>query len=165
MKARDNCPFLLTLSIRMAQSLSNPSRPPDLQPGRTVILARGGMADGCLALFGGRVRWTEMPRAEDRGVADHVHALFDLHRTVALSDVVGQIKAESRRMIKPDKRSEILPGRLGVGAFAVSASNLDQVVGLHRPAETSCRRRRFRTNSGRSWSGIEWRTIERYVWD
>lgn len=62
------------------------------------------------------------------GVADHVHALFDLHRTVALAEVVGQVKAESSKWIKQEKGIRDFAWQAGYGAFAVSASSLDQVV-------------------------------------
>jgi putative transposase len=37
---------------------------------------------------------------EMNNVADHVHALFDLHRTVALSDVVMHVKKGTSRWLK-----------------------------------------------------------------
>ena len=37
------------------------------------------------------------------GVRDHVHILFEQHRTVALSHLVGEIKTESTKWIKRHK--------------------------------------------------------------
>jgi REP element-mobilizing transposase RayT len=99
------------------------------------------------------------------GVADHVHALFDLHRTVALSEVVGQVKAESSKWIKQEKGVTEFSWQAGYGAFAVRASNLDQVMGYiarqeHHHAKTTFQDE-FRLFLERHRVAFD----ERYVWD
>ena len=99
------------------------------------------------------------------GVDDHVHILFDLGRTVALSDVAGQIKTESSKWIKRERGAPDFAWQAGYGAFSVSASNVDAVVDYiarqeEHHAKTTFQEefRAFLTRHGVSWD-------ERYVWD
>src|SRR5262249_915098 len=60
------------------------------------------------------------------GVADHVHLLFVLWRSMWISKVVEEMKKESSQWAK----QAIHPAfywQNGYGAFSVSASNVDQV--------------------------------------
>ena len=61
-------------------------------------------------------------------VEDHAHVLFDLARTVSVSQVVEDIKKSSSKWIKtqgPGFTSFAWPS--GYGAFAVSESNVETV--------------------------------------
>lgn len=61
-------------------------------------------------------------------VEDHVHLLFQLGRTVAISAVVEEVKKSSSKWIK--KRGHEFTGfswQAGYGAFAVSESNVEAV--------------------------------------
>ena len=61
-------------------------------------------------------------------VADHVHVLFDLARTVAVAAVVEDVKKASSKWINP--RGPEYAGfawQAGYGAFAVSESNVETV--------------------------------------
>jgi REP element-mobilizing transposase RayT len=61
-------------------------------------------------------------------VDDHVHALFELGRTVALSDVVEAVKRSSSRWIKTQGAEFAgFSWQSGYGAFAVSESNVGRV--------------------------------------
>jgi REP element-mobilizing transposase RayT len=99
------------------------------------------------------------------GVADHVHALFDLGRTQALSDVVGQIKAESSKWIKRERGVADFAWQAGYGGFSVSASNVESVVNYiarqeehHAVTSFQDEFRAFLTRHQVAWD-------ERYVWD
>ena len=59
------------------------------------------------------------------GVQDHVHILFEQHRTVALSHLVGEIKSESSKWIKRHKAVPSFAWQAGYGAFSVSSSNVE----------------------------------------
>lgn len=62
------------------------------------------------------------------GVEDHVHILSTLPKTMALSDFVRAIKAESSRWIKGvDSCYRVFSWQEGYGAFSVSASKIDVV--------------------------------------
>src|SRR5258708_2317030 len=61
-------------------------------------------------------------------VEDHVHILFELGRTVAVSNAVEEVKKTSSKWIKT-QGEEFVAFRWqgGYGAFAVSLSNVDDV--------------------------------------
>jgi putative transposase len=61
-------------------------------------------------------------------VADHVHILFELGRTVAVSDAVEQVKKISSKWIKTQgPEFARFTWQAGYGAFAVSQSNVTAV--------------------------------------
>jgi REP element-mobilizing transposase RayT len=61
-------------------------------------------------------------------VEDHVHILFDLSRTVAISNVVEEVKKTSSKWIKTqDGRFSEFAWQAGYGAFSVSESQIEAV--------------------------------------
>src|SRR6187549_1754508 len=62
------------------------------------------------------------------GVADHVHHLFRLGRTITLADAVGRLKTNSSLWVNQTRR---LPGRFhwqgGYAAFSVGKSEVETV--------------------------------------
>jgi putative transposase len=55
------------------------------------------------------------------GVADHVHLLFQLGRTIAIADAVGKIKSTSSAWVNQNHRlSDTFHWQAGYGAFSVS---------------------------------------------
>lgn len=63
------------------------------------------------------------------GVADHVHILCTLPKTMALSDFVRSIKANSSRWIKTlGKHYAGFEWQTGYGAFSVSPSVIDKTI-------------------------------------
>jgi REP element-mobilizing transposase RayT len=61
-------------------------------------------------------------------VEDHIHALFELSRTVTIATVAEEVKKSSSKWAKTQrpKLSEFA-WQTGYGTFAVSVSNIDQV--------------------------------------
>lgn len=80
------------------------------------------------------------------GVADHIHILLNIQPSIALSDLVRDIKANSSRWIN-DKR--FVRGKFqwqeGFGAFSYSLSQLDDVIGYIRRQEEHHRQVSFKT--------------------
>ena len=100
------------------------------------------------------------------GVADHVHTLFQLGRTIRIADAVGKIKSVSSAWINQtrDLASEF-HWQAGYAAFSVSQSNIDAVreYTLKQPKHHA--KQSFQEEL-RAWLRryeIEW--DERYVWD
>jgi REP element-mobilizing transposase RayT len=99
-------------------------------------------------------------------VEDHVHLLFDLARTVALSKVVEVVKKSSSKWIKTQGQEFAdFAWQAGYGAFAVSESNVDAVRSYianqrehHRTRDFQEEFRLFLARHGISHD-------ERYVWD
>ncbi|MEA5556252.1 IS200/IS605 family transposase [Nodularia spumigena] len=99
-------------------------------------------------------------------VEDHVHMLFELARTVAISEVVEDVKKFSSRWLKTQSGAlSDFAWQAGYGAFAVSYSNLPEVRAyIADQREHHCTRtfqdefRAFLTRHGVDFD-------ERYVWD
>ncbi|HLJ55761.1 MAG TPA: transposase [Chthonomonadaceae bacterium] len=99
-------------------------------------------------------------------VEDHIHILFALGRTVAVSKAVEEIKTTSSKWIKT--QGTAVGGfawQVGYGAFAVDMSSIarerDYIAGQakhHRVETFQDEYRRFLTEHGVSFD-------ERYVWD
>jgi putative transposase len=100
------------------------------------------------------------------GVADHVHMLFQLGRTITLADAIGKIKStssawvnESRGLVKP------FHWQAGYAVFSVSQSNVNRVLRYIRQQPEHHAKQSFQDEL-REWLRrykVEW--DERYVWD
>ena len=100
------------------------------------------------------------------GVADHVHMLFQLGRTITIAGAIGTIKSTSSAWVNQTRG---LPTEFhwqaGYGAFSVSQSNVEAVREYIRRQPEHHQRQSFQ-DEFREWLrryGIEW--DERYVWD
>ena len=100
------------------------------------------------------------------GVADHVHILCRLDRTITIADLVKELKRESSQWLKP-KGPELANfyWQKGYGAFSVSASNLEEVRAYIADQERHHQKLSFQDEFRflLQKHGIEW--DERYVWD
>lgn len=116
------------------------------------------------AYLGGTLNGIGCPAIAVGGVADHVHLLFVLGRTVAISTVVEEVKKESSKWCKGVIRPEFY-WQNGYGAFSVSPSNVEKVRIYIQSQEqhhaTMTFQDEYRELLRRH--GIEW--DERYVWD
>lgn len=100
------------------------------------------------------------------GIADHVHHLFQLGRTMTIADAVSKIKSSSSLWINQTRG---LPNpfqwQTGYAIFSVSQSVLDDVREYIRNQKEHHAKQSFQ-NELREWLakyGIEF--DERYVWD
>lgn len=100
------------------------------------------------------------------GVADHVHMLFQLGRTIAIADAIGKIKSSSSNWVNQTRGlSTEFHWQAGYAAFSVSQSNVDAVRQYIRRQPEHHARQSFQDEL-RDWLQryeIEW--DERYVWD
>ena len=101
------------------------------------------------------------------GVADHVHIVTSLPRTLTQSRLLEDIKKKSSGWIKG-----IEPGRYGkfswqrgYGAFSVSPSNRDDVVRYAANQEEHHRKQTFQEEYRTLLEKHEIEWDERYVWD
>jgi REP element-mobilizing transposase RayT len=62
------------------------------------------------------------------GVADHVHVLFQLARTISVADAIGKIKSTSSLWVNQTRGlAESFNWQAGYAAFSVSQSNVEAV--------------------------------------
>jgi REP element-mobilizing transposase RayT len=102
------------------------------------------------------------------GIADHVHALFALSRTMALADVVKEIKMSTSKWIKENGRwlgANSFYWQAGYGAFSVSVSNLDAVQTYIKNQEEHHRKLSFQDEMRKFFKRHKTEYDERYVWD
>lgn len=103
---------------------------------------------------------------EMNNVVDHVHLLFDLHRTEALSNVVMHLKKGTSRWLKeqsPDCRE--FDWQEGYGAFSLGRSQRGQLVRYIRKQQERHRGISYQDELRQFFNAYEIEYDERYVWD
>jgi REP-associated tyrosine transposase len=98
------------------------------------------------------------------GVADHVHLLFSLARTISLADLVRHLKTSSTKMMREKGRGDF-SWQTGYGAFSVSESNKDAVIAYIVDQEIHHRKMTFQEEIRALLKKHSVRFDERYVWD
>jgi REP element-mobilizing transposase RayT len=100
------------------------------------------------------------------GVADHVHMLFQLSRTLSISDAAGRIKSSSSGWVNDHKKPrQHFNWQAGYATFSVSQSNVEDVREYIRKQPERHASQSFQDEL-REWLrryDLEW--DERYVWD
>jgi REP element-mobilizing transposase RayT len=99
-------------------------------------------------------------------VEDHVHILFELSRTVSVSQAVEEVKKTSSKWIKTQGAGFAgFSWQAGYGAFAVSESNVpsvrEYIVGQQEHHRRKSFQEEFRAFLERHGVAYD----ERYVWD
>jgi REP element-mobilizing transposase RayT len=95
---------------------------------------------------------------------DHVHILFDLARTAAVSRVVEEVKKSSSRWMKTQGVSGF-SWQSGYGAFAVSRSRLDAVRKYVAEQHQHHQKRGYQDELRQLLVGHQIEFDERYIWD
>ncbi len=118
------------------------------------------------AYIGGICRRMESPLLVMGGVADHVHMLVSIGKTVALSDLMLNVKRDSSKWMKDrDAAFGAFGWQDGYFAFSVGASGTEAlrayIVGQKEHHKTIDFKDEMRTFLRRY--GIEW--DENHVWD
>jgi REP element-mobilizing transposase RayT len=100
------------------------------------------------------------------GVADHAHMLFQLGRTISISDAIGKIKSTSSLWINQTRGlSTPFHWQSGYAVFSVSQSNVESVREYIQRQPKHHEKQLFQDEL-REWLRryeIEW--DERYLWD
>jgi putative transposase len=95
---------------------------------RQNVLSKDGHGE-LFKYIGGIIRNNKCKHYIINGVEDHVHILIDIHPTVALSNIVKDIKTGSSSFIKS---KNLFPGFIGwqegYGAFSYHIKSLDTLV-------------------------------------
>lgn len=103
---------------------------------------------------------------EMNNVTDHVHILFDLHRTVALADVVMHVKKGTSRWLKEQSPEYArFDWQDGYGAFSLGQSQRNDAIRYVRDQLSHHRAVRFQDEFRKLLQAYEVEYDERYVWD
>lgn len=108
----------------------------------------------------------ECPAIIINSVDDHVHILFLLHRTVALSSAVGELKSSSSKWLKTQSDElAAFSWQVGFGAFSVSESNAPTVKTYITHQEEHHRKVTFQDELRTFFKKHQMEYDERYLWD
>ena len=108
----------------------------------------------------------QCPALKVGGMPDHVHALFSLHRTKTLADIVEEVKKCSSKWIKTkgdDYRD--FQWQAGYGAFSVSESAITSVREYIANQRTHHQDRDFQNELRVMLTKHKIEFDERYLWD
>ena len=99
------------------------------------------------------------------GTQDHLHILFRLARTKALSDVVQEVKTSTSKWIKQrDSRCHQFAWQDGYGAFSVSQSKAADVIRYIEGQKEHHRTQSFQDEFREFLRRYEVEFDEKYVW-
>ena len=98
------------------------------------------------------------------GVADHVHLLFGLSRTISLAELVKDLKTSSTKMMR-DKGHRDFSWQTGYGAFSVRESNKSAIIEYIVNQETHHRKMTFQEEIRVLLKKHSVCFDERYIWD
>jgi len=118
------------------------------------------------AYLAGTLKGLDCVPIEINSEPDHSHVLLLLTRTVALSDVVGQIKKSSNDWLrKQGPQFADFFWQAGFGAFSVSQSQVEDVRAYIRNQREHHRVKSFQEELRAFLKAYEVDFDERYVWD
>ena len=118
------------------------------------------------AYLAGICKQQESPAVVIGGVADHVHILNRLGRTIDLATLVREIKRDSAKWIKETHpKLQGFHWQAGYGAFSVSPSHVEAVVRYIKNQEEHHRTITFQEEFRRICKKYGVEIDERYVWD
>ena len=122
--------------------------------------------DGLHRYLAGVLQAMGCPTTLISSVEDHVHILFELGRTMAVSAVVEKVKVSSSRWMKSQgSRYGGFAWQNGYGAFAVSASDVGQVRAYLDSQREHHRQNTFQDEYRQALERHGVACDERYVWD
>jgi putative transposase len=115
---------------------------------------------------GGILRDLDSPALLMNSVEDHIHILFNLHRTKALSDVVGELKRATSVWAKEQgPQFNNFYWQAGFGGFSVSQSGVSGVKRYIAGQAEHHRKRSFQDEFREFLHRYEVPYDEKYVWD
>jgi putative transposase len=100
------------------------------------------------------------------GMPDHVHILLEQHRTIALSELVSKIKANSSRWVKQHPHGySSFSWQRGYGYFSVGRQQLEQVYQYIFNQKEHHRTIGFQEEMRLVYTKSQIAIDERYIWD
>jgi putative transposase len=134
--------------------------------GRQPFLFDFALRDEIHRYLGGVCNHLQCPVLRVGGVADHVHVLCRLTRSISIADLVQQMKRDSSKWLKS---RTVPPGKFqwqnGYGAFSVSPGHVEALIAYiqnqaehHKVESFQDEFRRLLTKYNLTWD-------ERYIWE
>ena len=118
------------------------------------------------AYLGGVCKELGCPVLAVGGVEDHVHILCLLSKTIALSELVGKVKANSSKWIKTKgEQYATFYWQNGYGGFSVNPTETEVVIKYIQNQEEHHKTRTFQEEYRLFLKKYQVEYDERYVWD
>jgi REP element-mobilizing transposase RayT len=133
---------------------------------RAPLMQNLALRDEMHKYLGGTCNNLDCPVLRVGGVADHIHILCRLGKTIAISDLVKELKRESSKWIKTKAPMlEDFYWQKGYGAFSVSPGHVEVLREHIANQEEHHRTETFQDELRRLLTkyGVQW--DERYLWD
>lgn len=105
------------------------------------------------------------PSFQTGGVADHVHILYLLHRTMSQADVVEEVKTSSSKWMKQDGGMRGFSWQSGYGSFSVCEAHAAAVIKYIQNQEEHHKKHSFQDEYRKFLEEYGVAYDERYVWD
>ena len=105
------------------------------------------------------------PSLQTGGVADHVHVLFVLGRTISQADLIEELKKSSSKWMKAEGGVPGFTWQAGYGAFSIGESQADTVIRYIQNQEGHHRKVTFQEEFRKFLERYKVAYDERYVWD
>jgi len=105
------------------------------------------------------------PSLQTGGVADHVHVLCVLGRTISQADLLEEVKKSSSKWMKAEGGVPGFSWQAGYGAFSVGESQSDTVIRYIQKQEEHHRKVTFQEEFRKFLEKYNVAYDERYVWD
>ena len=112
----------------------------------------------------GICRQLKSPALKIGGVADHVHLLCRLNKTLDVSNLVREIKSDSSQWIKTDVRVPGFYWQSGYGAFSISPQHVEGLKAYISNQEAHHKKVTFKDEFRRLCRIYEAELDERYSW-
>jgi putative transposase len=105
------------------------------------------------------------PSLQTGGVADHVHSLFALSRTISQADLVEELKKGSSKWMKVEGGVPTFTWQAGYGAFSIGESQADTVIRYIQNQAEHHRQVTFQEEFRKFLERYKVAYDEKYVWD
>ena len=105
------------------------------------------------------------PSLQTGGVADHVHSLFLLHRTISQADLIEEVKKSATKWMKAEGGVPRFTWQAGYGAFSIGESQADTVIRYIQKQEEHHRTVTFQEEFRKFLERYKVAYDEQYVWD
>ncbi len=133
---------------------------------RDPFLSDKGIRSEMHAYLGGTCNDCGCPVLTVGGVADHVHILCSLSRTITIADLLKELKTSSSKWVKTKGRIlEKFSWQNGYGAFSVGQTEVERVLAYIRNQEEHHRHKTFQDEYRAFLKEYKIEFDERYVWD
>jgi REP element-mobilizing transposase RayT len=133
---------------------------------RVPVLQDASLRKELHAYLIGTLRDIDCPSLKVGGVADHVHALCRLARTITIADLIEAMKTSSSKWVKREApHVGSFYWQNGYAAFSVSPSNEEQVNRYIENQETHHRTQTYQDELRAFLHNHAVDFDERYVWD